>query len=177
MSLLVSPATANLSLPVPLPFGKLEMATDLFRRMFTCTVIDAPRLPVEAMGNLAGASLAALLVFQLNVPCVCQAQRMVKALTDRGVDSARTPARGQPPGQQEGDGLHGGRRASHRHLIRCRRPQRLRRRGPRPGPGADALPGRPALGACRDVTALAEQDTPTQTTQNENRRRVVLLKR
>ena len=41
------------------------------------------------MGNLAGASLALLPVFQLNVPCVRQAQRMVKALTDRGVDSAR----------------------------------------------------------------------------------------
>jgi pilus assembly protein CpaE len=73
----------------PLPLERLGAAVEAFRAGYECTVIDAPRLPVDALAILAAASRAVVAVFQLNVKDIHTIRMLQEAMLGAGVPADR----------------------------------------------------------------------------------------
>jgi Flp pilus assembly CpaE family ATPase len=67
----------------------LEPALKACKEAYRYTVLDAPRVPLDAAAALAHASAATLLVFQLTVKDVRVAREMLNQLSARGVSADR----------------------------------------------------------------------------------------
>jgi Flp pilus assembly CpaE family ATPase len=86
---LLSPASTCFASPATLAFEHLEVALKACREAYRYTVLDAPRVPLDAAAALAHASAATLLVFQLTVKDVRVAREMLTHLSARGVPAER----------------------------------------------------------------------------------------
>jgi pilus assembly protein CpaE len=84
---LASPCSTDFAHVETLNFGHLEQVLDAARRAYGVTVVDAPRIPLDAVATLASASSFTLLVLQLTVKDLRTARAMVDALRERGVDA------------------------------------------------------------------------------------------
>ena len=87
LHVLASPASTNFAQPGPLKFDRLASALESARQAYGCTVVDAPRLPIDVAATLAAASDCCLLVFQLTVKDLRTARGMLDALAQHGVDA------------------------------------------------------------------------------------------
>jgi pilus assembly protein CpaE len=85
LHLLASPASTQGYRPQYPDFSKLSEVVTVASRTYQCTVIDAPRLPAEAVAALVAASTHVLLVFQLMVKDVRLARAMLDWLDVLGV--------------------------------------------------------------------------------------------
>jgi pilus assembly protein CpaE len=85
LHLLASPASTQGYRPQYPDFSKLGEVVNVASRTYQCTVIDAPRLPAEAVAALVAASTHVLLVFQLMVKDVRLARAMLDWLDVLGV--------------------------------------------------------------------------------------------
>lgn len=86
---LMSPASTNFASPAPLAFEHLEPALKACKDAYKYTVVDAPRLSLDAAATLARASAVTLLVLQLTVKDVRVAREMLTQLAARGVSTDR----------------------------------------------------------------------------------------
>ena len=84
---LASPSSVSFADDAPLRFDHLERALLSARREYAFTVVDAPRIPVEAAAVLVGASAHTLLVFQLTVKDLRIARSMLDELRRRDIDT------------------------------------------------------------------------------------------
>ena len=85
---LASPASVNYASGEPMRLERLETMLDSARKAFATTVIDAPRLPIDAAATLVSGSNTTLLIFQLTVKDLRMARTMIDVLRERGVDTA-----------------------------------------------------------------------------------------
>lgn len=86
---LLGPATTRGIDGESLSLEYLPEALNASRRAYRYTVLDAPRLPFNITTELCVASRMILLVFQLTVKDVRQAQSMLSALVEAGVPTER----------------------------------------------------------------------------------------
>jgi pilus assembly protein CpaE len=86
---LLSPASTHFASPAPLALEHLEPAVKACKDAYSYTVLDAPRVSMDAAATLAHASAATLLVFQLTVKDVRVAREMLSQLAARGVPADR----------------------------------------------------------------------------------------
>jgi len=89
LHVLISPASANFFNPALVELANLHAVLDACRGAGEFTVVDAPRVGLEVAAALAGASLATLVMFQLNVKDIRTAQNLMLALSERGVSASR----------------------------------------------------------------------------------------
>lgn len=85
LQVLASPVSTSFGSPTALRHEQLSSALEVFQQISPYTVIDAPRVGLEAAGTLAAASAVTLVVFQLNVKDVRFAQALLTALKQQGV--------------------------------------------------------------------------------------------
>jgi pilus assembly protein CpaE len=85
---LASPASVNFGNPEPLHFERLETALESARKAYTTTIVDAPRVPIDAAAALVTGSTATLLVLQLTVKDLRLARSMLDAISGRGCDTS-----------------------------------------------------------------------------------------
>jgi pilus assembly protein CpaE len=85
---LASPCSTNFAQAEPLNLGRMETLLAAARKAYGVTVIDAPRLPLDATAALSSGSACTLLVLQLTVKDLRTARLMIDALRDRGVETA-----------------------------------------------------------------------------------------
>jgi pilus assembly protein CpaE len=88
LHLLASPASTNFAAAEPLKFDRLEQALESANQAYGNTIVDAPRIPLDAAAALVAASARTLLIFQLTVKDLRTARAMIDALRDRGADPA-----------------------------------------------------------------------------------------
>jgi len=82
---LISPvSTAPLS-PAPLRYDALSKVLNACKQAYRYTVVDAPRVPMDAAATLANASKCVLLVFQLTIKDLTTVKAILSGLTERGV--------------------------------------------------------------------------------------------
>jgi pilus assembly protein CpaE len=86
---LMSPSSTNFASPAPLHFEHLEQALRACRDAYRHTVVDAPRVTLDAAATLAHASDITLLVLQLTVKDVRVAREMLTQLAARGISADR----------------------------------------------------------------------------------------
>ena len=84
---LASPASTNLG-GEGLRFDRIEHLLDSARHAYGVTIIDAPRLPLDATTALVAASTTTLLVLQLTVKDLRCARATLDAIRNRGIDTA-----------------------------------------------------------------------------------------
>ena len=89
LHVLVSPASANLARPKPLAYHNLPSVLDACRHAYEYTVVDAPRVPAEAITALADFSSISIIVFQLQVKDIRFTQAMISALKEGGMSPDR----------------------------------------------------------------------------------------
>jgi pilus assembly protein CpaE len=82
---LISPASVNFSHPAELSFEQVEEVLMAFKRAYARTVIDAPRLSMDAAARLASGSCCTLIIGQLCVKDIRTARAISAALVERGV--------------------------------------------------------------------------------------------
>ncbi len=85
---LLSPASTSLS-PVPLTYERLDSALQACRQVCRYTVVDAPRVPMDAAAVISEQSVLTFVVLQLTVKDVRMARKMLTALNDRDVPPER----------------------------------------------------------------------------------------
>jgi pilus assembly protein CpaE len=85
MHMLASPVSIRFARPEPLNLSRMDEALRCARHAYRQTIIDAPRVSMEAASILAAASDLTLLVFQLTVKDVRTARSMIEALGEWGV--------------------------------------------------------------------------------------------
>jgi len=83
---LASPFSTNFAQSEPLNFQRLEPVLDSARQAYDITVVDAPRISLDAASTLVSTSTATLLVLQLTVKDLRTAKAMLDALRARGTD-------------------------------------------------------------------------------------------
>ena len=88
LHVLASPASTSFANVEPLKYERLEQALESARQEYGNTVIDAPRVPIDAAGALVSASTHTLLVFQLTVKDLRTARAILDSIRERGVDPA-----------------------------------------------------------------------------------------
>jgi pilus assembly protein CpaE len=86
---LLSPAAASADAGVPVNYANLLKTLDACRETHDYVVVDAPRLPPQAMADLAAATSVAVVVLQLTVRDVAFAGRLIPALIDHGMAPER----------------------------------------------------------------------------------------
>jgi pilus assembly protein CpaE len=89
VDVLLSPAVAEADASKPLEYGNLVRVLDACCESHDYVIVDAPRLPRRAMAELASASWAAVVVFQLMVRDVAFAKSVVSFLTAQKMDPDR----------------------------------------------------------------------------------------
>jgi pilus assembly protein CpaE len=85
LHVLLSPATTSFSHPAPLNLEHLDRAIEAFKATYKHTVVDAPRIGLDAAANLAAGSALTCIVFQLTVKDVRVARDIQAGLIERGV--------------------------------------------------------------------------------------------
>jgi pilus assembly protein CpaE len=86
---LLSPTSINFSQPKPLRHESLAAVVAACKRSYRHTVIDAPRVSMDLAADLAKASRATLIMFQLMVKDIHGARSIRSALAERGVPQDR----------------------------------------------------------------------------------------
>jgi pilus assembly protein CpaE len=86
---LLSPATTSFASPAALHLEHLEAAMRACKSAYKHTVVDAPRIPLDAAAALAHASELTFIVLQLTVKDVRVAREMLNQLSVRGVAADR----------------------------------------------------------------------------------------
>ncbi len=87
LSVLLSPASINFADPSPLYFDELQATLGVFRTGFPFTVLDAPGLPFEAAGALAGFSDEIAIVLNLSVKDLRHTRFLLEGLAKAGIDA------------------------------------------------------------------------------------------
>ena len=85
---LASPCSISFSQAEPLNYGALDRVVGAARRAYETTLIDAPRIPLDAAASLASSSACTLLVLQLTVKDLRTGRLMIDALRERGVETS-----------------------------------------------------------------------------------------
>ena len=85
LHVLLSPATTSFSQPPPLHVEHIERAMEACRATYRHTVIDAPRVGLDAAASLAAGSALTCIVFQLTVKDVRVARDIHAGLIERGM--------------------------------------------------------------------------------------------
>lgn len=89
LDVLLSPAAADADTHQPMNYDNLLKVIEACREAYTYVVIDAPRLPRQAVADLASVTRVGVLVFRLTVRDVAYARTMVAALTEAGMPRDR----------------------------------------------------------------------------------------
>jgi len=82
---LVNPAAVDISRGPQMRYDRLTETIVASKYAYRCVVIDAPRLPIDAVARLVGLSDMTFMVFQLTVKDVSVVRRSLHALRDKGV--------------------------------------------------------------------------------------------
>jgi len=85
LDVLLSPAAINFEAPAAPMFDHLSRLLYQARQLYTNTVIDAPRLPLNVTYTIARSSIVAYIVFEMNVRSIRIARNIYSALTARNV--------------------------------------------------------------------------------------------
>lgn len=83
---LLSPATVSFSRPGEIRYDRLADLTMACRQSYQWTVVDAPRLSLDVIAELAAMSRLTLIACQLSVKDLRTARAIRQALADRGAD-------------------------------------------------------------------------------------------
>ncbi len=86
---LLSPASTSFSRTVPLAYEHLGSALRACRQTCKYTVVDAPRVPMDAAAVISKGSSLTFVVLQLTVKDIRMARKMLTALNDRDVPPER----------------------------------------------------------------------------------------
>lgn len=89
VDVLLSPAAATADAGQPLLYENLSRVLDACRESHDIVVVDAPRVPKQAMADLASVSQAAVVVFQLMVRDVAFAKSIMAFLGEHKMDRER----------------------------------------------------------------------------------------
>ena len=87
LHVLASPASISYSGYEPLPLNRLEQVLESARQAYSNTIVDAPRIPIDAVATLVAGSAHTLLVLQLTVKDLRSARATLDALRQRGVNT------------------------------------------------------------------------------------------
>jgi pilus assembly protein CpaE len=85
LDVLLSPVVAEADKAQSLNYRNLVKALTACRESHRYVVVDAPRLPAEAITDMASVSRVAIIVFQLTVRDVAYANSLIKSLTEGGM--------------------------------------------------------------------------------------------
>ena len=85
LHVLASPATVDLDAPMSLAYEHLNRLLQKARESYAFTVVDAPRVSLEAAAALSNASLMTYIVLQMNVENIRVARALNAGLVKRGV--------------------------------------------------------------------------------------------
>ncbi len=85
LDVLLSPAVAEADRAQSLNYANLLRTLTACRESHRYIVVDAPRLPAEAVADMASISRVAIVVFQLTVRDVAYANSLIKSLTESGL--------------------------------------------------------------------------------------------
>ena len=85
LHVLLSPATSRPLLGTPLQYDSLDSLLRACSRAYAYTMVDAPRVPLEAAATLAQMSSMTFIVMQLSVKDIRVARSMLKSLSEHGV--------------------------------------------------------------------------------------------
>jgi len=86
---LLSPAAAEADKYTPLNYDNLLRVLEACREAYGYVIVDSPRLPHEAMIDLASVTRVAIVVLRLTVRDVAFAKSLIAALTEQGMASDR----------------------------------------------------------------------------------------
>ena len=89
LKVLINPSAARQLGPLSLDLNQVDKMIEACRQAFSCTVIDAPRVPIEIAASLATVSIGAVIVFQLAIKDLHVARTIHTALIERGVSPER----------------------------------------------------------------------------------------
>jgi len=92
LHVLLSPVSINFPKPLALRYEYLGDALEACKQSYAFTVIDAPRLSMEAAATVAGASRLVLVALQLTVKDIQIARFMMEALAGYGIPEDRVLA-------------------------------------------------------------------------------------
>lgn len=85
LDVLLSPVMAEADRAQSLNYRNLLKALAVCRESHRYVIVDAPRLPAEAVADMASISRVAIIVFQLTVRDVAYANVLIKSLTENGM--------------------------------------------------------------------------------------------
>jgi pilus assembly protein CpaE len=89
LHVLASPATVNGEAPAPISFDNLGRLLRACRETYAFTIVDAPRIPIEAAAVLVRGSAATFLPFELNVEDIRLTRVLHRSLLHRNVPADR----------------------------------------------------------------------------------------
>jgi pilus assembly protein CpaE len=89
MHVLLSPAAASADATTPMNYANLLKTLDACRETHDYIVVDAPRLPPQAVAEVATATSVAVIVLRLTVRDVAFARRLIPLLSDSGMAPGR----------------------------------------------------------------------------------------
>jgi len=85
LDVLLSPVVAEADKAESLNYRNLLKALAACRESHRYIIVDAPRLPAQAVADMASVSRVAIVVFQLTVRDVAYANSLIKSLTENGM--------------------------------------------------------------------------------------------
>lgn len=85
LHVLLSPASARSSRYLPIDYAGINEFLTVCRRMYACTMLDAPRVAPDVAARLAAASNMTYLMLQLSVKDIRTARTLLKTLGELGV--------------------------------------------------------------------------------------------
>ncbi len=96
LDVLLSPAAAAADQSKPMNYDNLLHALDACRESHRYVVLDAPRLPYQAVIDLASVTRVAVIVLRLTVRDVAYAKNLIALLTEQGMAPARSSILAMP---------------------------------------------------------------------------------
>jgi len=85
IDVLLSPAAAEADRDQPMNYDNLLRVLDVCRESHGYVVVDAPRLPFQAAGDLASVTRVAIIVLRLTIRDVAYAKSLITTLTEQGM--------------------------------------------------------------------------------------------
>jgi len=85
LDVLLSPAAAEADRLQPMNYDNLLRVLDACRESHGYVVLDAPRLPLQAAGDLASVTRVAIVVLRLTIRDVAYAKSLIASLTGQGM--------------------------------------------------------------------------------------------
>ncbi len=89
VDVLLSPVAAQADASVPMDYDRLLRTLDVCRELYRYIIVDAPRAAPRVMADLASASEAAVIVFQLSTRDIATARTLVRQLPEHGIAADR----------------------------------------------------------------------------------------